>query len=216
MSKILYCSSINGSATKATLNKLTPIQTQGLRIRTGAFRSSPRNSIICESGEIPLNLQIEYYTMKNALKILQSDSPTRKLFNDNMSYGNLQPPFPTRAKKLIENSGLHIIIPAYNIKEIPPWKLKPTKICTGLFYLNKKQYSTQQMKQHAIEYLRRKHNTLKIFTDGSKQEKGTGFAVHSNEKNIQYSLPKSASIFTAESMAIIKSSVLWSLVTLFS
>ena len=94
MTKISYGSSIYGSATKATLKKLNPIQTKGLRMCTGAFKSSPNASVICESGETPLEMERDLQTMKNAIDMPQGDSPAKAIFKDKQTYGNAQQPFP--------------------------------------------------------------------------------------------------------------------------
>ena len=202
MSKINYGAPIYGSATQATLKKLHTVQTQGLRLCTGAFKSSPNSSVICESGEIPMDLENELLTMRTALRIIGTDSPTRKLFKDNTKYANARPPFPSRAKKLIENTGIHITIYEEGEERTPPWRIRKVNTCKGLYYLQKKHYAQEELKIHTIEHLRRKNNAMKIFTDGSKMDSGVGFAVHSPIRNISHSLPKHASIFTAEIMAI--------------
>ena len=63
LSIIDYGSQIYGSASETVLNNLNSIQTQGLRICTGAFKSSPNLSVLCESGELPLKLHRELVTM---------------------------------------------------------------------------------------------------------------------------------------------------------
>lgn len=49
-----YGCPVYGSAFKALLKTLDPEHNQGLRLCTGAFRSSPAVSITAESGEPPL------------------------------------------------------------------------------------------------------------------------------------------------------------------
>ena len=146
--------------------------------------------------------------MKIALKILQGDSITKTTFKNRYNPGNLQPPFPLRAIKLLESTGQNITIPKFKMKNIPPWKINKTNVCTGLYYLNKRNYLPLEIKRHAAEHLRRKNNYIKIFTDGSKQNQGVGFAVHSTEGNISHSLPDEASIFSAEILAIMYSTLI--------
>ena len=51
-----YGCQIYGSASKATLKSLDPIQSEGLKICTGAFKSSPVTSLHIESNIPPLSL----------------------------------------------------------------------------------------------------------------------------------------------------------------
>ena len=213
LSIINYCSPVYSSASFSVLKALNTVQTQGIRLCTGAFRSSPINSILCEAGEVPLSLQREQTTMKHALKILESDAPTRKIFtersNKNITLLSRHCiSFPMRAKQLFERNELEITAAHRNMPEIPPWLIKPTKICLGLQYLNKKYYHPEVMKQHVNEHMRRKGRTTPIFTDGSKTKEGVGFAIHTEHENASYSLHPDASIFTAEMMAIMYSTLI--------
>ena len=53
-SKLDYGAILDGSAKENILRTLNPIQTTALRLAIGAFRSSPNNSVLAESGELPL------------------------------------------------------------------------------------------------------------------------------------------------------------------
>ena len=75
LSKLDYGSPIYSSASRNTLKSLDPIHTRGLRLCTGAFKSSPNTSVCCESGEPPLPLHRDLVTMRSALKIMSSASP---------------------------------------------------------------------------------------------------------------------------------------------
>lgn len=54
LSLIDYGSVIYNSANFKTLKSLDPVHNQGIRLATGALRTSPIDSIICNSGELPL------------------------------------------------------------------------------------------------------------------------------------------------------------------
>ena len=64
LSRIDYGSPIYGSASPNTLKSLNSIQTKGLRLCSGAFKSSPNSSVVCESGELPLSLHRDLVTIK--------------------------------------------------------------------------------------------------------------------------------------------------------
>ena len=198
-----YGSQIYGSASEATLKTLDPIHNEGLRICTGAFKSSPNMSVQVESGEPPLSLHRDLVTMKSAVRIKASDSPTKKLFNErDIFINNHPPPFAVRANRLIESTNINLIYPPL-INLPPPWIMHKVKVCTHLYYLSKRYgYSSEHHRQHTIEHIKRKGNHYALYTDGSKSHTGVGFAAVSISKTIQYSLPNNATVFTAELAAI--------------
>ena len=73
----------------------------------------------------------------------------------------------------------------------PPWLLKKSEVRLDLNKLSKK-------KTHPLIYQEKLPNYLHIYTDGSKDNNGTGCGAVLNNKTMKQSLPKEASIFTAE------------------
>ena len=203
VSRIDYGSPIYGSASKATLKNLDPIHTRGLRLCSGAFRSSPNISVLCDSGEPPLSLHRDLVTMRSALKILSSDSPTKKLFEKrDIFINNHEPPFPIRANRLIESTNIRVNL-SQPFNYPPPWTLRKIEICLHLTNLSKKSnFTPSRYKQYALEHINKKGPHYAIYTDGSKSLDGVGCAAVSQDKISKFSLPKEASIFTAELTAI--------------
>ena len=140
--------------------------------------------------------------MKSALRIQASDSPTKELFNKrDIFINNHQPAFPIKANRLFEKTNLNITFPT--LLEFPPWTMSKIKICTHLYYLSKTYaYIPEHHKQYAIDHIKNKGPHYAIYTDGSKSSSGVGYAAISTNKTFQYSLPKDASVFTAELCAI--------------
>ena len=58
-SRLEYGFAVFSSARKSYLKKLDPIQNQGLRIRLGAFRTSPMESLYVEANKPPLYLRFD-------------------------------------------------------------------------------------------------------------------------------------------------------------
>ena len=82
--------------------------------------------------------------------------------------------------------------------------MKKIKLCLHLAHLPKRyDYTPSHHKQHSVEHIQRKGPHYAIYTDGSKSSNGTGCAAVSFNKQSQYSLPKDATVFTAELTAII-------------
>ena len=187
-----YGSQIYGSASEAVLKSLDAVHNEGLRISTGAFKSSPSKSVQVESGEPPLSLHRDLVTMRSAIRIQATDSPTKNLFNKrDIFINNHSPPFPIRANRLLESVNENIIFPQITTF-LPPWLMNRVRTCTHLYYLTKKYtYTPEHHKQHSVEHIRRKGNHFAIYTDGSKSQIGVGYAAISTKKKIQYSLPGS-------------------------
>ena len=204
LSKLDYGSPIYGSASQNTLKSLDPIHTRGLRLCSGAFKSSPNTSVCCESGEPPLSLHRDLVTMRSALKIMSTDSPTKKLFEmRDIFINNHEPPFPIRANRLLESTGIRLSLhPPLNYP--PLWMMKKIKVCSHLYHLSKKQdFTPDCYKQFALEHIQSKGPHKAIYTDGSKSLVGVGCAAVSSSKVSQHSLPIEATVFTAELTAIL-------------
>ena len=204
LSKLDYGSPIYSSASRNTLKSLDLIHTRGLRLCTGAFKSSPNTSVCCESGEPPLPLHRDLVTMRSALKIMSSASPTKQLFDmPDIFINNHEPPFPIRANRLLDSTGIRVNLhPPLNSP--PPWIMKKIKVCSKLYHLSKQQnYTPDHYKQCALEHIQSKGPHKAIYTDGSKSSVGVGCAAVSSSRISQNSLPTNATVFTAELTAII-------------
>ena len=206
MSILDYGSQIYSSATKSALRILDPVHNQGLRIMTGAFRSSPAMSLCVEAGEPPLQLHREKTQMKSAVKLMNSDSPTKRLFNkfDNFWKADgteATAPFPMRAKRLLAEHEIDV-----NDKQIPmstpPWTKKRPTICTALLSIEKNNNNPLVCRQKALQHMNTKGRNYGIFTDGSKNRDGVGSAAVATTEVRKKSITKEASIYTAELIAI--------------
>ena len=199
-----YGSPIYSSASDAALKILDPVHHLGIRLATGAFKSSPVTSLIAESGELPLYNRFEQNTMQRALKLKISKSPVRELFinTDQMPNCKQKPSLPIRANTFFNDNNI-------NVNEInnfeynfPPWTRKLPKICSKLNIISKRNINDNVLKQLTEEHKNEHADSIAIYTDGSKSKDGVGFAVISTTFQIKSSLPNNASIYTAELMAI--------------
>ena len=199
-----YGSPIFNSASKSVLKMLDPVHNLGLRIATGAFKSSPVPSLIVESGEVPLSHKFQITTMRRALKIKTSSSSTKDFFKkpDCFISSKVSPSFPIRANRLFRDNNLEDVR-FYNFEnEIPPWTMDAPKFCEKLCTLSiKKQDNPCALRQYVLEHIN-EHDSNHIYTDGSKNKEGVGLAVYGSNIKIQIALPTKASVFTAELLAI--------------
>jgi len=68
-SKMDYGCQVYGSAAPTTLNALSSITTEAIRIATGAFKSTPSDSLLVLANEMPLDLRWEYLNLKYYYKM---------------------------------------------------------------------------------------------------------------------------------------------------
>lgn len=68
-SKIVYGSFVYGSATKFKLSIIDSVHNKGIRLATGAFRTSRLRSLFVESGEPPLSLCRNFLLCVYAVKL---------------------------------------------------------------------------------------------------------------------------------------------------
>ena len=132
-----YDCEVYSSATKAKLSILDPIHNSGIRLASGAFKSSPIASLLVDAGELPLDscrqiLLIRYWYRVQRLP----DSLTYNcVFNEIFffCYYNNHPRFPTlfgfRISKLLDESIPKVKIWSYKSSVVPPWNLPLVEYC---------------------------------------------------------------------------------------
>ena len=208
-SKLDYACQIYSSAAKSHLKELDVVHNLGLRICTGAFRTSPVESIYVDAGELPLDLRREELGLRyiNRIKSSSQNPSLKVLGSCNMSLfqkPRSSKPFQIRLNEDVENSALK----RQKIEEIlypnfPPWLLPTLNVCPKL--LTKKNTSTEECKAKFLAHDCEAHaGHVKVFTDGSKTSEGAGCAVYVNDTVYQAKLPSMATTFTAELTAITK------------
>ena len=208
-SKIDYGCQIYSSACKTTLNKLDVIHNMGLRICSGAFRTSPVESIYVDTDQIPLDLRREELSLRyiNRLKN-NSSNPTKYVLADcdhqKFNTSKCSKPLQIRINEEVEDQSLknqHIMKVEYPI--IPPWMTNEAQVCPKI--VNKRSTPEEVIRAQFLAHDEEHHNTKKIYTDGSKTQDGVGIAIVHNEDSRIAKLSDNASIFTAELTAILKS-----------
>lgn len=209
LAKIEYGCIVYSSARKSLLKKLESIHCVGLRLAIGAFPTSPLTAICCESGYPPLEIRINQFLLNYGAKIwTQPNHPNHSLLFNSPSYRIYQNrPTITRpvAVRLKEEAGICISNNAvYNlgVGEIPPWELKIPHIHTECSKFQKGQINNAVFISSFIEIISRYPGFQEIYTDGSKTEHGTASAFYTSGEAHSWTLPTTASIYTAELYAI--------------
>ena len=86
-----------------------------------------------------------------------------------------------------------------------PWQIPHVELCQELLFLKKSEITDIEIRCMFAEHFTTHIDCMQIFTDGSKSDKGVGFAAVFPNQIIKRHLPYDASIFTAELMAILTS-----------
>ncbi|XP_044575163.1 uncharacterized protein LOC123258971 [Cotesia glomerata] len=209
-SKLDYGCTIYQFASNHHLKKLNSIQTTSLRIALGAYRTSPRLSLLAESGETPLDLRRTQLSLNFACSApsiipeLHQNHPQRP--------PNFNNEKPTEIRAFLINStnnnelqNLTLYNPQYS--QIPYWKT-PTE-CYDLSIheqtWGKDNTPDALFKNLYLEISNQLEQFTQIFTDGSIINNQRGCAIVINDSVYKYKLPSSYSIFSCEAYAILQS-----------
>ena len=207
LSKLDYACQVYGSASKTNLAKLDTVHNLGLRICTGAYRTSPVASLHVDAGLPPLSLRREELSLRYISKSLTSKSnPNYKYIRAPLDRAPNKPKLPkpleVRLKEDIRNVGiLSTPIAPFSFPKVPPWCKSPSEIC--LKSGGKKNSSNEEIKTKFLEHAN-KHNGYSLYTDGAKTSEGVGCAVVAESLIIKKKLPPLCSIFTAEMFAVLQ------------
>ena len=207
LSKLDYACQIYACSCKTNLAKLDVIHNMGLRICTGAYRTSPVASIYVDSGLPSLSLRREELSLRYLSKALTSQSnPNYKYIKAPIDRAANRPclpkPLEVRLRKEMGDVGiLSVPIAQFAFPRVPPWCKVPIEICskTG----GKKNISNEIIKAEFLDHAS-KHVGKHLYTDGAKADEGVGCAVIAENITIKKRLHNSCSIFTAEIFAVLQ------------
>jgi len=185
LSKLEYNSFLFIKAKTSALNMIDTVHNMGLRLVTGAFRSSPIPSVLNTAGVAPLAIRRVHSSLllatrrtQNNLKVMQQISDTIKDI-----------PFS------------HLDVIKNEIPQTPPWTLN-NLINKELSEMPKNDTLPISYKIHLCSIIYNFQDFTEIYTDGSKMESGVGAAVVFQDHVSMLRLPNFCSIYTAEAMAI--------------
>ena len=214
-SRLDYASIVYCSAREMPLNEVNVVANDVMRIATGAFRSSPVQSLEVLCNERPLEykrmLQTQkyYYKMRSqwnnpALRAAVITRDERLITNKGIT-----PTFAIRAPRLMNRLVISrgIIKPSFSYRllsiEKPTWSLRAPAIDIELSEGNKHDtpaYVYKQLFRHLMEEKYRAYQ--EIYTDGSKTETGVAAAVVWGTQVSTETLPSESTVYTAGVHAI--------------
>ena len=159
-SQLDYGCQVYGSAPPRFIKRLDAIHHLGLRLCTGAFKSSPILSLMADTGEMKLEerrkqLMLQLYCRQQQL----TNNPSVDFYGVNYQQNAHSKPFGASVHDLALQ--LQLQIPAiilYKQPELPPWRLPADLTCTFHLPMSKKTYPDYVIKRFFQEHENQKHN----------------------------------------------------------
>ncbi|GBM49865.1 hypothetical protein AVEN_44247-1 [Araneus ventricosus] len=211
LSKMDYGCIIYGSARQSVLKILDPIHHSALRLCSGAFRTSPVESLYVECCEPPLDHRRKMLTLHFYYKILSL--PEHPFFKYKQSQFILRlqkarpcviPSFFTRASEFLNNLDLENLQVVPLLKyHLTPWNSHGLKFLNPFKTFDKANTAPIVYQQLFADHRDLYHNFIPVFTDGSRSSSSTSFACVFINSTLSFQLHSSCSIFTAEITAIL-------------
>jgi ribonuclease HI len=210
-SKLDYGSVAYSSTRDSYLRPLTSVHNAGLRLATGAFRTSPTTSIYADSGEPPLSIRRNILMCNYAAKILSlKEHPCfnaifKPRFMDVFNRRTRSTkPLGVRLRNFINEAGFRIPeIILQGCSANPPWVIPRPDVNFSLARGAKSSTLDSEYKLLFKEVLERHPRLIPIYTDGSKSESACACAVIPyGGDTIQTKLSPLCSIYSAELLAI--------------
>lgn len=201
LSVLEYGAESYGSATKTVLNKLDSVHHDGLRLATGAFRTSPIESLYALSGKMSLANRRKVKTLTIGARIAGvKDHPLRNSIKEGSYCG--EDSFLGRLHRWSQESGIDMSkLEKHSKCLFPPWKVVVECDLT-LSELTKAQTLPVVMRSKFLEILSEYRGYTHIYTDGSKDDERTGAAVVCDGDQRKWRLPNGSSVFSAEADAL--------------
>ncbi|GFX38961.1 putative RNA-directed DNA polymerase from transposon X-element [Trichonephila clavipes] len=210
LSRIDYGCVAYGSACNSTLQKLDPVHHMALRICSGAFRTSPVQSLYVNCHQLPLDLRRRKLSLAFYFKILSVPSHPLQNVYMSTSMKRLYDARPSNIRPFMNRMKLHISeldLPNVRIQQrnlflFQPWNT-PRFHYINPFATYSKSTVAPVVFQRVFAYHRSQYSRYSaIYTDGSKRADYVGCGVVIEDIMHGYRLDTSCSIFTAEAVAI--------------
>lgn len=204
--KLDYGSFVYSSASSKLLSTLDSVHHAGIRLATGAFRTSPVNSLCVEAGLAPLAVRRRQLACGYIarLKFNARNPAWKHIFQPNVrryaENQRLPSPLGIRLRRYIEE--ISSLPMATNQHTFPPWTLQLPTIDLTLSKSKKTDTSNYAYRLEYQKIMDRYNNSTHIYTDGSKTNNNVGCSAIIDSCKIKYKLPGITSNFTAETFAI--------------
>lgn len=209
-SRLDYGSIVYASAAPSALKVLDPVHHLGIRLATGAFRTSPVQSLYVESNEWSLNFQRQYLSVAYFWKVNANIyHPYRSVINDTACAAlfhnrtTAREPFSLRVRRFCEDMDVplftHALMAPAN--PLPPWSWQEID-CDMTFVEVSKHAPEAHIHMHFLE-LKEKYACPAFYTDASKSHAGVAYAAIGPSYSQSGVMHPETSIFTAEAFALL-------------
>lgn len=205
-SKINYGLYLYGHCSASLLKKIKTIYNAAIRMSLGAFRTSPINSMIFESGQMTIEDCRDFATAKLFKTIMIKDHfPLSKLIAKSTRLKYFQN-YQSVLSKIVHFCKTHSI--PFNVKQplnhkYPNWSLNPSVINTSLNKMSRSSTNPIIFQTQFREIKDAFKDHTFIYTDGSKAGLNVAFSIIKDNKILQYSLlPEYSTNYSAEIIAI--------------
>lgn len=209
LSRIDYGSVVYESASKSALKMLDPVYHLGLRLATGAFRTSPTASLYVEADRWSLDRRRQFISVTHATKVLsQKGHPSGELLRDStktqlfLSRPSIMPPYPIRVASHLEQLNIPVssLLNVSHKDTIAPWEVHAIHCDTSFLEVGKRGHPLA-VSQHFM-YLQAKYRCVEYYTDASKSS-GVACAALGPDFSESKCMNNHTSIFTAECYGIL-------------
>lgn len=205
LSTIDYGSEAYDSASTSHLKKLDAVHHEGLRIATGAFRTSPSTSLYALTGKASLSDRRKKRVLSLGARILSSEShPLNEALNSDDEYPETS--FVGRFRVLcreLELTECTNELMTNSKCRFPPWRVK-IDIDLSLTHFPKEQTVPAVYKSAFQEAASHYYGYERIWTDGSKGHDYVGCSIVTNTTTKSWRLHDLSTVFTAELFALQK------------
>jgi ribonuclease HI len=201
-SRLLFGSEVYFGTAKSNLTALQSTYMAGIRCATGAFRTSPIDSLIFESGKPSLAHLIVRKNLNYVSRVLAAGHIDPSIIIEGISdiklstlgdfYQQHMPNLETDLSQIIKSH-----------PGIPPWEFTDFQIDISLADVKKESISPNILKMMAMSKIRQLEGHDLYFTDGSKYEGHTAYAVIGpNNLTVAKRLQDGVSVYQAELRAL--------------
>ena len=211
--KLEYGYEAYSSAKSYLLDKLKPVQNEAIRISTGAFRSSPIESLHVISGSLPMEKSREIKILNYALRVLACpgnplfDQLTRYCLTSTEQSPNTTGPylssFLERARSLIVKYQVpYQRLFTENFPLTAPWRIPKIPVCSSMLACSKSSDPDHLLRSKFYSHMDEHNSSYVIFTDGSKRDMRAASSAVAVDRQAFCKLPDGTTSFTAELVGI--------------